>query len=89
MRKKSRMILTNSLFDLSDKIRRTLTYDFNSLKGIIFGISTSNTDKLKIIEIIKIKCQENNRRNFEFFQAYYDHATGRIQKRNLHLKFFE
>ena len=87
--KESRMILTNSLFDLNDKKRRTLTYDFNSLKGIIFGISTSNTDKLNIIEIIKIKCQENNRRDFEFFQAYHDHATSSVQKRKLHQNFLE
>ena len=87
--KESRMILTSSLFDLSDKKRRTLTYDFNSLKGIIFGISTSNTDKLNIIQTIKNKCHKNNRRNFKFFQAYYDHATGSIQKRNLHLNVFE
>ena len=84
--KESRMILYEFSYDLSDKKQRTLTYDFNSLKGIIFGISTSNTDKLNIIQAIEKKCQENNRRNFEFFQAYYDHVTGRIQKRNLHLK---
>ena len=83
--KESRMILTSSLFDLSDKKWRTLTYNFKSLKGIIFGINTSTTDKLKVIEIIKNKCQENNRKKFEFFQAYYDHGTGRIQNRNLHL----
>ena len=87
--KESRMILHDFLYDLSDKKRRTLTYDFNSLKGIIFGISTSNTDKLKIIETIRKKCQKNNRRNFEFFQAHYDPTTESIQKRNLHLKIFE
>ena len=83
------MILTNFLDDLSDKNRRTLTYDFNSLKGIIFGISTSSTNKMDIIQTIKIKCQKNNRRDFEFFQAYYDHATGRVQKRKLRLDIFE
>ena len=87
--KESRLILYSLLFDLSDKNRRTLTYNFNSLKGIIFGISTSDADKLKIIQTIKIKCQENNRRDFEFFQAYYDHATGSVQKRNLNLNIFE
>ena len=87
--KESRMILTDCPFDLSDKYLRTLRYNFNSLKGIIFGISTSNTDKFNIIEIIKIKCQENNRRDFEFFQAYHDHATGSIQNRKLHLNIFE
>ena len=87
--KESRMILTSSLDDLSDKKRRTLTYGFNSLKGIIFGINTSDTDKLNIISIIKRKCQENNRRKFEFFQAYYNHATGSIQNRKLRLNIFE
>ncbi len=87
--KESRMILTNSLFDLRDKKQRTLTYDFNSLKGIIFGINTSDTDKLNIIQIIKIKCRKNNRRKFEFFQAYYNHVTGSIQNRKLHLNIFE
>ena len=87
--KESRMILTDYPFNLSDKKLRTLTYDFNSLKGIIFGINTSDTDKLKIIQIIKKKCQENNRRDFEFFQAYYDHATSSVQKRNLNLNIFE
>ena len=81
--KESRMILTSFLDDLSDKNRRTLTYDFNSLKGVIFGISTSSTDKLDIIQTIKLKCQENNRNDFEFFQAYYDHETGSVKKRKL------
>ena len=87
--KESRLILYSLLFELSDKERRTLTYNFNSLKGIIFGIRTSNTDKLKIIETIRKKCQKNNRRNFEFFQAHFDPATESIQKRNLHLNIFE
>ena len=87
--KESRMILTDCPFDLSDKKLRALTYDFNSLKGIIFGINTSDTDKLNTIEIIRIKCQENSRRDFEFFQSYYDHAAGCVQKRKLHLNYLE
>ena len=80
----SRLILFSLLGDLSDPRRRTLTYDFSSLKGIIFGIATSDSDKLKIMRIIDKKCQENNRTDFEFFQAYYCHDTGEIKKYKLH-----
>ena len=57
-----------------------LTYNFNSLKGIIFGIKTSKDDKREIIEIIQRKCRENNRTDFQFFQAYYSPGRGNICK---------
>ena len=83
----SRLILHSMIADLSDGRRRTLTYNFSSLKGIIFGIGTPDNCKLKVIEVIHKKCQENKRTDFEFFQAYYCHKTGEIQKDKLHLKF--
>lgn len=57
-----------------------LTYNFNSLKGIIFGIKTSRADKREIIEIIQRKCRENNRTDFKFFQAYYSSEHCDIRK---------
>ena len=83
----SRLVLYNSMRDLSEKKRRKLTYNFCSLKGIIFGINTSDSDKLKIINIIYKKCQENKRTDFDFFQAYYCHETGDIQRHKFHLNF--
>ena len=83
----SRLLLYSMIGDLSEPRCRTLTYDFSSLKGIIFGIRTPDSGKLKIIETIRKKCQENNRTDFEFFQAYYCHETGGIQKHRLNLKF--
>ncbi len=83
----SRLILCSSLNDLNEERRRKLTYNFSSLKGIIFGIATPDNDKLRVIETIHKKCQENKRTNFEFFQAYYCHETGEIQKDKLHLEF--
>ena len=85
--KESRLILHSILDDLSEGRQRTLTYNFNSLKGIIFGIRTPDTDKLKIMETILKKCQENKRTDFEFFQAYYCYETGNIQKHKISLKF--
>lgn len=52
----SRLILHGLLDDVLDERRRKLTYDFNSLKGIIFGIRTSDEHKMRIIEIIEGKC---------------------------------
>ena len=78
-----RLILTSMLSNMADKRQRTLTYDFNSLKGIIFGINTPDLDKLKIIEIIERKCRENNRAEFNFYQAYYSPESGDIRKREI------
>ena len=66
-----RLILSSSITDLSEKDRRTLTYDFSSLKGIIFGINTKEEDKLKTIKIIEDKCIKHSRSDFKFYQAYY------------------
>ena len=66
-----RLILHSSITDLSEKDRRTLIYDFSSLKGIIFGINTKEEDKLKVIKIIEDKCNKHSRSDFKFYQAYY------------------
>ena len=65
--------------DLTENCR-TWTYDFESLKGIIFGIRSSDDDKMKVIETVQKKCQEHNRTDFPIFQAYYDPQDGRIHK---------
>ena len=65
------------------KKSRTLTYDFNSLKGIIFGIKTSDEHRLSIIKIIQEKCEKHKRTDFKFFQAYYSPETGDIRKHEL------
>ena len=74
-----RLILKSLLGNL-EKPQRFLNYDFNSLKGIIFGTKTSEEDKLKIIEIIERKCMEKKRTEFKIFQAYYSPESGDIRK---------
>ncbi|MDR3432084.1 MAG: DUF2971 domain-containing protein [Rouxiella aceris] len=69
--KEFRLILINDKVNYSNETDRALKYDFNSLQGIIFGIRTTLKHKIKIIDIIKRKCLENNRDSFEFYQAYY------------------
>lgn len=81
--KEYRLILNGLLENDISKEHRLLTYDFQSLKGMIFGIKTSSQDKLKIIDIIKNKCKEHNRDNFDFYQAYYSSIDKNIQHRKM------
>lgn len=82
-----RLILGHGLIEFNKKKDRILTYDFNSLKGIIFGIEMSDVDKLKIIEIIEGKCKKHNRTDFKFFQAYHSLEHSEIRKHRIDLPF--
>ena len=75
-----RLILHGLLDSSLDNRRRSLTYKFDSLKGIIFGIRTSDQDKLNIIDIIQRKCQVDERSDFQFFQAYFSSEHADIRK---------
>ena len=79
-----RLILNNGMLEnFDDKEQRKLIYEFHSLKGLIFGINTSDKDKLKIMETIKGKRSQNNHNNFKFYQAYYNPEDGNIHKYEL------
>ena len=82
-----RLVLEDGLSEFDGKDDRILTYDFVSLKGVIFGMNTFTEDKMKIIDIIQRKCQENNQTDFKYFQAYYSAEDGEIRKRRIHLPF--
>lgn len=73
-----RIILTSNLFDLSEPQNRKLHYQFQSLKGIIFGIKTPSEDKLRIINRIEKLCHKYKRSEFSFYQARYDDASRKI-----------
>lgn len=62
-----------------DKDFRLLKYKFKNLKGLIFGLNTIMSDKIKIFDIIKNKCIEYQRDSFEFYQAYYCNFHKNIQ----------
>ena len=75
-----RLILHGLLEDSLKKQRRTLSYEFGSLKGVIFGIDCSDEDKIRVIEIVHRKCIESERTDFKLFQAYYSPMDGRIRR---------
>jgi len=56
----------------------SVRFDFASLAGIVFGLRTSESDKLSIMEIVERKCRENRRTDFQFFQARYSAAAGKL-----------
>ncbi|WP_430735333.1 hypothetical protein [Halodesulfovibrio aestuarii] len=73
-----RLLLNETGFSYEKLDDRKLQYNFSDLEGIVFGIKTSNEDKLKAIEVINGKCQKEKRNDFKFYQAYYDRKTGLI-----------
>ena len=81
-----RLILSSGMKDLRHPDARNLTYKFSSLRGIIFGISMSDADKVEAIGIILNKCREEGRDSFEFYQAYYSHETKTIEAEKLDIK---
>ena len=78
-----RVVLSSVFDDLQDKKRRKLKYDFGSLKGIIFGIGTSDSDKCKIFDVIEKKCGEHKRKEFDFYQAFYSRKSDDVDRYKL------
>ena len=58
--------------------KRKIKYNFQNLYGLIFGVNTSESDKLKIIKIIHKKCIKYKRKDFMLYQAVYDNTKGEI-----------
>ena len=83
--KEIRLILSSSYSDLTEQTSRKLTYRFRSLRGVIFGINMTDKEKMQIIDIALEKCREENRDDFEFFQAYYSHNTNAIERHKLNI----
>jgi hypothetical protein len=74
-----RLMLSGLVLDFSDKNSRTVTYDFNDLDGIIFGIKTPNQKKLEIFKIVEEKCRAAKRSDFRFYQAFYSRKSAAIE----------
>ena len=54
-------------------------YDFNLLKGIIFGVRTSEFDKIEVINIVKRLCIKYNRKTFKFYQVRFTSDSDMIE----------
>ena len=78
-----RIIIENGIGTYSDKENRLLEYKFESLEAIIFGMKTSIEAKTEIIEIIKRKCEETGRNQFDFFEMEYSNRQNKLYPRKL------
>lgn len=81
-----RIFLEDRFYRYGDKNSRTLNYNLETLKGIIFGLKTPLSAKLELIQ--KLQRRGKNALNFEFFQAEYDDTTQiiSIREKSLFLK---
>ncbi len=67
----------SDMYDTKDK--RKLKYKFSNLRGLIFGINTSDEDKLETIKILKAKCNNHNIKDFKLYQAIYNNKIGEVE----------
>ena len=57
---------------------RLMKYDFEQLKGIIFGAKMTDSDKIEIMKVINRKCFDSSRNEFQYFQAFLE--DGRVKR---------
>lgn len=74
-----RLVLTNQVYRFNDSKNRNLQYDPQMLKGLIFGINTSEYDKKRLME--KLNKYANELEEFAFYQAEYDDEAQSIRVR--------
>lgn len=75
-----RIVLDDWFYDHSSSEKKKYKYDFNKLHGVIFGVHTQLSDKIKIINILTEKCEQNNRHDLYIYQALYDDKRENIKK---------
>ena len=74
--------------DLEREEYRKCTYEFRTLRGVIFGIRTPDDTKRRIIGILAQKCRDESRTDFELYQAYSMPFDGSIGKRRISIRGF-
>lgn len=74
-----RLALTDMLDQFSEPEKRNIPYDYKALKGVIFGINTSEYDKKRIVEALLDHADELT--DFAFYQAEYDSESQKIKVR--------
>jgi hypothetical protein len=66
-----RIVLHSMLGTYDDPQYRKLQFQFENLSGIVFGVNTSEANKVRIARIIAEKCKAAKRTSFEFYQTRY------------------
>jgi hypothetical protein len=84
-----RIVKNGLLSDILSTEDRLLKYDFVSLLGIVFGMKTPLAAKAKVVTVIKRKCEEENRKDFVFYQAIHSRSAGMIKIEELKINIFQ
>ncbi len=74
-----RLQITDMFYDMEDTAKRNFQYDPQSLKGIVFGIRTSEYDKKRLYNALLGKKEQL--KGFSFYQAEYDEDKQKIRIR--------
>ncbi len=74
-----RIALSNTLYNFDEPASRNLRYESKALKGLIFGINTSEYNKKRIMEKLLDHAEELI--DFTFYQAEYDDEAQKISIR--------
>lgn len=83
--KEHRLVFEKEMVANDSVDSRKFVYDFRLLKGIVFGFRTEDEFKIKVIDIIKSKCESLGRKDFHFYEAEYNEKTGLIQSSELRI----
>ena len=81
-----RLALANTFREFAEPESRNLCYDKKHLKGLIFGIKTSEYDKARIVR--SLLAQERPLKDFAFYQAEYDDEKQSISVREKKMEIF-
>lgn len=82
--KEFRLIHTDFWKDEFPQAGSVMKYDFSKLKGIIFGINTTENAKIEIIHTLDQVGKLNE--EFNFYQSFYDYEKGTIGRRKIPIK---
>ena len=76
----------NDSFHQHTEAERYVGYDPAILEGVIFGIKTSEADKMQIFRTLRKSMEEAGRdpKELEVWQAEYDDETRKISVRKRH-----
>ena len=74
-----RIVIDNTFYEYEEKESKIIQYDLKSLKGIVFGINTTEYDKMRIVE--KLLEKKDVFDDFTFYQAEYDDSKQKIMVR--------
>lgn len=85
----TRLVHTSLLQENMAEHGTLLQFNFADLDGIIFGLNTSDADKIEIINLVHEISKPFKRTDFNFYQASYNHFSGNIDINELGLIKFE